>query len=168
VEEQRSSRIAPVSGLALLTGATALAAIAGTHSASATVLLALLTLTLSHSLHVEIGRQGRRRTRWTRHDTINTAVLATCSETTLLTTILTNPPPPLRAVGLLLTLLYAAACATFLTHRRRAAAAHHRPRIVSPIQESALPPEPITQALAAPQRLAPNPPTHPLPSEAAA
>jgi hypothetical protein len=121
VEERRTGT---VSGLALLVGATALAAVAGgAHSVFATLLLGLLSLGLSHSLYVEIGRQAHRRAGWSRHDTINTAVLAACGETALLITIITPASTPLRAVGLTFSLGYAAACGLFVTQRRRAIAA---------------------------------------------
>ena len=124
--EQRRARIGTVSGLALLAGATALAAVAGgAHSIYATLLLALLTLGMSHSLYVEIGRQARRRTPggWSRHDTINAALLAAWAETALLITILAAGPAPVRAVGLTLSLGYATSCGYFVTIRSRAIAA---------------------------------------------
>ena len=64
MEERRSARIGTVSGLALLAGATAVAATAGgAHSIFATFLLGLLALGMCHSLFVEIRRQARRRIR---------------------------------------------------------------------------------------------------------
>jgi hypothetical protein len=124
VKERRGGHIGTISGLALLTGATALAAVAGgRHSAFATLLLGLLSLGMAHSLFVEIRRQARRRARWSRHDTVNTVVLAAYGEAALLVTLVAGGPEPVRAVGPTLSLLYAAACALFVTERRRAIAA---------------------------------------------
>jgi hypothetical protein len=125
VKERRGGHIGTVSGLALLTGATALSAVAGgQHSIFATVLLGLLSLGMAHSLYVEIHRQARRRAPWSRHDTVNAAVLAACGEISLLISLLTHgDPEPVRAVGPILSLTYAAACALFVTERRRAIAA---------------------------------------------
>lgn len=144
MEERRSGRVGTVSGLALLVGATALAAVAGgAHSVFATLLLGLLSLGLSHSLYVEIGRQGRRRAGWSRHDTVNTVVLAACGETALLITIITPASTPLRAVGLTFSLAYAVGCGLFVTQRRRAIAAPVPP----PAPEPELTSEAPTQAL---------------------
>jgi hypothetical protein len=127
VEERRSAPIGTTSGLALLVGGTAAAAVAGgRHSVFATFLLGLLALVLSHSLYVEIRRQAHRRTPggWSRHDTVNTILLAIWAETALVATILTgNAAAPVRTVGLALTLAYAASCGYFVTQRRRAIAA---------------------------------------------
>jgi hypothetical protein len=124
VKERRGGHIGTISGLALLTGATALAAVAGgQHSIFATLLLGLLSLGMAHSLFVEIRRQARRRAIWSRHDTVNTVVLAAHGEAALLITIIAGGPEPVRTVGPILSLTYAAACALFVTDRRRASAA---------------------------------------------
>ena len=108
----------------MLTGATALAAVAGgRHSIFATLLLGLLSLGMTHSLFVEIRRQARRRARWSRHDTVNTVVLAFFGEAALLITLVAAGREPVRAVGPILSLVYATACALFVTDRRRAIAA---------------------------------------------
>jgi hypothetical protein len=108
----------------MLTGATALAAVAGgRHSIFATLLLGLLSLGMAHSLFVEIRRQARRRARWSRHDTVNTVVLAFFGEAALLITLVAAGREPVRAVGPILSLVYATACALFVTDRRRAIAA---------------------------------------------
>jgi hypothetical protein len=124
VRERRAGHVGTISGLALLTGATALAAVAGgRHSIFATLLLGLLAVGMAHSLFVELRRQGRRRAAWSRHDTINTVVLAVFGEAALLMTMISAGPEPVRAVGPFLCLGYAAACALFVTERRRAMAA---------------------------------------------
>jgi hypothetical protein len=121
VKERRGGHIGTISGLALLTGATALAAVAGgRHSIFATLLLGLLSLGMAHSLYVEILRQARRRAPWNRHDTVNTVVLAAFGEVSLLVTLIAPNPEPVRAVGPILSLAYAATCALFITERRRA------------------------------------------------
>ncbi|MEV6842037.1 hypothetical protein [Actinoplanes sp. NPDC051411] len=123
MKERRGGHIGTISGLALLTGTTALAAVAGgQHSIFATMLLGLLSLGMAHSLFVEIRRQARRRATWSRHDTVNTVVLAAFGETALLITIIAGNPEPVRTVGPILSLTYAAACARFVTDRRRAIA----------------------------------------------
>jgi hypothetical protein len=124
VEERRSARIGTVSGLALLAGGTAVAAVAGgAHSIFATVLLGLLAIGMGHSLLVEIRRQARRRvTRWVRQDTVNALLLGAWCEIALMMTILTPGPTSLRAVGLALSLGYAGTCGYFVTQRRRAIA----------------------------------------------
>jgi hypothetical protein len=124
VKERRGGHIGTISGLALLTGATALAAVAGgRHSIFATLLLGLLSLGMGHSLFVEIRRQAHRRASWSRHDTVNTVILAAYGEAALLITILTGGPEPVRTVGPILSVTYAAACALFVTGRHRAIAA---------------------------------------------
>jgi hypothetical protein len=125
VRERRQARIGTVSGLALLTGGTAVAAVAGgAHTIFATVLLGLLTLGLSHSLVVEIGRQALRRSAggWSRHDTINAVLLGLWAEIALLMGILLPGSVLLRSVGLILSLAYACSCLYFVTKRRRALA----------------------------------------------
>ena len=122
MEERREARIGTVSGLALLTGATAAAAVAGgAHSIFATVLLGLLAVGLGHSLLVEIQRQARRRTSggWARQDTMNAVLLGAWAELALIATLLGAGPVPVRTVGLVLTLAYGGCCAYFVTTRRR-------------------------------------------------
>jgi hypothetical protein len=125
VEERRTARVGTVSGLALLAGGTAVAAVAGgAHSIFATLLLGLLALGLSHSLLVEIQRQARRRSPgWARHDTLNAVLLAVWAEVALISTIEVTGPSLVRAVGLILALGYAAGCGYFVTQRRRAISA---------------------------------------------
>jgi hypothetical protein len=138
VKERRGGHLGTISGLALLTGATALAAVAGgRHSIFATLLLGLLSLGMTHSLFVEIRRQARRHTPWTRHDTINTAVLAAYGEAALMVTLIPGNPEPLRAVGPFLSLVYAASCALFVTERRRAIATLTPATAQPPVPDSA-------------------------------
>jgi hypothetical protein len=125
VRERRQARIGTVSGLALLAGGTAVAAVAGgAHTIFATVLLGLLTLGLCHSLVVEIGRQALRRSAggWSRHDTINAVLLGLWAEIALIMGILLPGPVVLRSVGVFLSLAYASSCVYFVTKRRRALA----------------------------------------------
>lgn len=153
MKDRRGGHIGTISGLALLTGATGLAAVAGgRHSIFATLLLGLLSLGMAHSLFVEIRRQARRRAAWTRHDTVNTVVLAAYGEIALLITIVAGNPEPLQAVGPLLSLAYAASCALFVTERRRAIATLEPApaAIPSPSDgESPVPAEPNTTRSAA-------------------
>jgi hypothetical protein len=127
--ERREARIGTVSGLALLAGGTAVAAVAGgAHSVFATLLLGLLALLMGHSLLVEIQRQARRLTPgWARPDTINAVLLAAWAETALISTILIPGSISLRAVGLTLSLGYAGGCGYFVTERRRALSTPARP-----------------------------------------
>jgi hypothetical protein len=134
MEERREARIGTVSGLALLAGGTALAAVAGgAHSIFATLLLGLLALLMGHSLLVEIRRQARRLAPgWSRPDTVNAVLLAAWAETALISTILVPGTMTLRAVGLTLSLGYAGGCGYFVTERRRAlstGAARSRPAL---------------------------------------
>jgi hypothetical protein len=148
VKERRGGHIGTISGLALLTGATGLSAVAGgRHSVFATVLLGLLSLGMAHSLFVEIRRQASRHAPWTRHDTINTVLLAAYGEAALLITLIKPNPEPLRAVGPILCLTYALATALFITTRRRALAALPRPQVtdLAPIQPE--PSEPVAAPL---------------------
>jgi hypothetical protein len=121
VEERRAARLGTVSGLALLAGGTAVAAVAGgTHSIFSTVLLGLLALGMSHALVVEIRRQAERRVSgWARQDSINALLLGCWAEAALIMTIVGPSPTPVRAVGLALTIGYAASCGYFVTLRRR-------------------------------------------------
>jgi hypothetical protein len=145
VEERREARVGTVSGLALLTGGTAVAAVAGgAHSVFATILLGLLTLGLGHSLAVEIKRQAGRRSAagWSRHDSINMVLLGLWSEGAMLMTILWPGSSTLRAVGLTLSLAYAVGWGYFVTERRRAITALGLPPAATPAQPPA-DPEPI-------------------------
>jgi hypothetical protein len=122
VEERRGARVGTVSGLALLAGGTAVAAVAGgAHSIFATVLLGLLAVGMGHSLHVEIRRQARRRGPggWARQDTVNATLLALWTAFALVLTILPAGPWSVRAVGVTLTGLYAVSCGYFVHERRR-------------------------------------------------
>lgn len=121
MEERRSARVGTVSGLALLTGGTAVAAVAGgAHTVFATVLLGLLTLGLGHSVAVEIQRQARRlHGGWARHDTVNAALLGLWAEAALIMTIIEAGDAFERAVGLALALGYAVGCGYFVNERRR-------------------------------------------------
>ncbi len=120
VEERRAARVGTVSGLALLTGGTAVAAV-GAHSIFAAVLLGMLAAGMGHALLDEIRRQARRRSTpaWARHDTVNTVLLASWAAGALIATVLAVVPVPVRAVGLALTLGYAGSCAYFVAQRRR-------------------------------------------------
>ncbi|MFI1992476.1 hypothetical protein [Actinoplanes sp. NPDC020271] len=120
--ERRAPRIGSVSGLALMTGATAMAAVGGGHhSVFATILLALLALGMAHAFTVEIQRQAHRRTgRWGRNDLINTVLLASWAVTSLTIALLPYPPVSVRVLGLLLTFSYAAAAAYFVAERHHA------------------------------------------------
>ena len=121
MEERRGARVGTVSGLALLTGGTAIAAVAGgTQSIFATVLLGVLALVMGHALLTEIHRQARRRTAgWVAQDTANAALLAAWSMVALSVTLPAIAPLRIRAVGLLLTFAYALSSAYFITQRRR-------------------------------------------------
>ena len=125
MEERRNARIGTVSGLALLAGGTAVAAVAGgAHSVFATILLGLLAIGMGHSLLVEIRRQAHRRTPggWGRADTINAFLLGCWAEAALILTILDAGTVPVRAVGGALAAGYAGSCVYFVTERRRALA----------------------------------------------
>lgn len=121
VRERRSARVGTVSGLALLTGGTAVAAV--THGASSifpTIMLGLLAAGLGHALATEIQRQASRGTAgWAAQDTINTALLAAWTAGAMIMTILPATPLPVRAVGLLLSFGYALSSAYFVTERHR-------------------------------------------------
>ncbi|GIE92225.1 hypothetical protein Are01nite_87050 [Actinoplanes regularis] len=122
-QERRKARVGTLSGLALMTGATAMAAV-GHHSVFATSLLALLALGMAHSLTVEIQRQAHRRSgRWERHDVVNTVLLASWAVGSLTIAALPYTSRPIRVLGLILALSYAFACAYFVAERRRAVAA---------------------------------------------
>jgi hypothetical protein len=112
-----------VSGLALLTGATALVAVAGGHrSLYATLLLGLLAAVMAHALVVEIQRQARRRTRaWGRHDTVNTVLLACWA--VLASVLIGIGSRHVQILGFVLAPGYAAASAYFVVERLRVLAA---------------------------------------------
>jgi hypothetical protein len=125
MRERRGARIGTVSGLALLVGGTAVAAVAGgTHSIFATVLLGLLALGMGHALLEEIRRQARRESPdgWAGRDTINAMLLAIWAVGALIATVLAVHPMTVRAVGLTLSLGYAVSCAHFVMERRHAIA----------------------------------------------
>jgi hypothetical protein len=138
VEERRKARVGTVSGLALLAGGTAVAAVAGgAHSVFATILLGMLALGMGHALLTEIQRQARRRTvgGWAAQDTINTVLLASWAAGALTATLLAVVPATVRAVGVLLTLGYALSCAYFVHERCRT--------ITAPATEPAAPAETV-------------------------
>jgi hypothetical protein len=144
VRERRSARIGTVSGLALLVGGTAVAAVAGgAHSIFATLLLGLLAVGMGHALLDEIRRQARRESPggWANHDTINAALLATWAIGALIATVLAVHPTTVRAVGLTLSLAYAVSCAHFVLERRRAIALPRPQRL----DTEAISAEPATQ-----------------------
>ncbi|MEV6634454.1 hypothetical protein AB0M54_27275 [Actinoplanes sp. NPDC051470] len=121
MEERRSARVGTVSGLALLSGGTAIAAVAGgAHSIFATILLGMLAVGMGHALMEEIRRQARRSMAgWAAHDTVNAVLLASWAAGALITTVLAVAPGTVRAVGLVLSLGYALSCAYFVVERRR-------------------------------------------------
>ncbi|WP_189079879.1 hypothetical protein [Mangrovihabitans endophyticus] len=110
-----------MSGLALLVGGTAVAAVAGgTHSMFATLLLGLLTAGMGHALLDEVGRQaGRRVPRWVAHDTVNAVLLSTWTATALTASLLPPVSLRLRIVCDVLALGYALTCGHFVVQRRR-------------------------------------------------
>lgn len=121
-----------VSGLALLAGGTAVAAVAGgTHSIFSSLLLGMLAVGMGHALLTEIRRQARRRSvgGWAVQDTVNAVLLASWATGALTATVLAVAPAMVRAVGFLLTLGYAVSCAYFVRERRRA--------ISSPVTDAA-------------------------------
>jgi hypothetical protein len=123
VKERRSARIGTVSGLALLAGATAIAAVAGgAHSVFATVLLGLLSLGMSHALLDEIRRQAGRLSAggWAVQDTVNSALLGAWSIAALISSVTVVTTSAVRAVLLGLFIAYALSCVYFVTQRRRA------------------------------------------------
>ena len=123
MEDRRRARIGTVSGLALLTGATALVAVGGGHhSIFATLLLGLLAAGMAHALVTEIQRQARRRSAggWSRPDTVNSVLLACWSLSA--TAVMPFATGPVRLLALLLAVGYAASCAYFVVERRRAVA----------------------------------------------
>ncbi|MEV4640858.1 hypothetical protein AB0J80_26310 [Actinoplanes sp. NPDC049548] len=121
MRERRGARVGTVSGLALLTGGTAVAAVAhGASSVFATVMLGMLAAGLGHALLTEIRRQARRGTgRWATADTINTVLLTAWAAGAAILAALPRTPLPVRAVGLILTFGYALSSAYFVLERRR-------------------------------------------------
>lgn len=121
MRERRQARVGTVSGLALLVGGTAVAAVAG-GSVFATVLLGLLAAGLGHALLSEIRRQaGRRVPGWGVADTVNAVLLGVWSGGALVMAVLVVPAP-VRAVGLVLSVGYAVSCVYFVRERSRAIA----------------------------------------------
>jgi hypothetical protein len=126
MEESRAARVGTVSGLALLAGGTAIAAVAGdTNTVFSTALLGMLAAVIGHALLTEIRRQARRRSLggWAVQDTANAVLLACLAVGALIATVLAMTPPMARAVGLTLTIGYAVSCVYFVRERRRAIAA---------------------------------------------
>ncbi|MEU4214288.1 hypothetical protein [Actinoplanes sp. NPDC026623] len=111
-----------VSGLALLAGGTAVAAVTGGNTVFSSALLGMLAAGLSHALLTEIRRQARRRSPggWAVQDTVNAVLLACLAVGALIATVLVMTPSTARAVGLTLTIGYAASSAYFVRERRRA------------------------------------------------
>ncbi len=146
MKERRSARVGTVSGLALLAGGTAFAAVAGgTHSFFATVLLGMLTVGMSHALLTELKRQARRRNTdgWAAQDTVNTVLLASWAGGALVAALLAVAPAAVRAVALALTLGYAVSCAYFVAERWRTIADLPAEPVPEPVSEShEIPPEP--------------------------
>jgi hypothetical protein len=156
VEDRRVARIGTVSGLALLAGGTAVAAVAGgAHSIFATILLGMLAAGMGHALVDEIRRQARRESPgWASHDTINTGLLATWSVGTLIAAVLAVHTPSVRAVGLTLSLGYALSCAHFVLERRHTIATPSQTADTTTIPEPDPPP--------IPEQIQPQPqPVHP-------
>ena len=125
MKERRSARIGTVSGLALLAGGTAVAAVSGgSHSVFATALLGMLAVGMAHALLTEIRRQASRRTAggWAAADTLNAVLLAGWAIGALSATPLVGAP-----VAVFLTLGYGLSCAYFVRERRRALASQASP-----------------------------------------
>lgn len=130
MEERRRARVGTVGGLALLTGGTAVAAVAGdAHSVVASLTLGMLAAGMGHALLDEIRRQATRGPAggWVVQDTVNAALLGGWAVAALVTTLLYPGPVPLRAVGAALAVGYAAVCAYFVWLRRRAVRTAGRP-----------------------------------------
>lgn len=146
ISERRKARVGTVSGLALMTGATAMVAVSGGHhSVFATILLALLALGMAHAFTVEIQRQAHRRTgSWGRGDLINTVLLASWAVASLTIAALPYPPVSVRVLGLLLTFSYVAAAAYFVAERHHAIATPRRP--AEPEPESVPEPDQVSES----------------------
>lgn len=122
MEERRSARVGTVSGLALLAGGTAVAAVAGgSRSVFASILLGLLAAGMGHALLDEIRRQARRRSTggWAWRDSVNAILLASWAAGALVMAVPAVASPPVRAVGFVLSLGYALICWYFVVERRR-------------------------------------------------
>jgi hypothetical protein len=129
VEERRKARVGTVGGLALLTGGTAIAAVAGgAHSIFATMTLGLLALGMGHALMDEIRRQATRGPAggWVVHDTVNALLLGSWAVGALGSAAFYPGSLRLRAVGLCLAVGYTAICAIFVSLRRRTVGASAR------------------------------------------
>ncbi len=123
MEERRKARVGTVGGLALLTGGTAVAAVADdVHSISASVTLGLLAAGMAHALLDEIRRQATRGPAggWVVQDTVNAGLLGGWAIAALVVTVLHPGSVQLRVVGGALTVGYAAVCTYFVWLRRRA------------------------------------------------
>ncbi|GGN25363.1 hypothetical protein GCM10010109_41600 [Actinoplanes campanulatus] len=130
VEDRRKARVGTVSGLALLTGATAFISIAGGHhSLFATLLLGLLAAMMAHALVVEVQRQARRRSQvlWYWTDTVNAVLLAIWALTAVAASCAPFTSLPVRILGGLLAVGYTATCIYFVLERRRAVTAPFLP-----------------------------------------
>lgn len=125
MKERRKARVGTVSGLALLAGATAVAAVAGVgHTVFSTGALGMLAVALGHSLLDEVSRQARRESAdgWAMQDTINTAMLSGWATVALILTVTAALPVRVRAVAAALFLGYALTCLFFVGLRRRTVA----------------------------------------------
>ena len=130
MKERRKARVGTVSGLALLAGSTAVAAVAGgRHSVFTTGALGLLAVALGHSLLDEIRRQARRETTggWAMQDTINTVLLSGWATLALVVTVMVTVPVRVRAVAAVLFVGYALTCAAFVRLRRHTVTALRTP-----------------------------------------
>jgi hypothetical protein len=140
VKERRKARVGTISGLALLAGATAVAAIGGgRHSAFTTGALGLLAVALGHSLLDEIRRQARRESAggWAAQDTINTVLLSGWAVAALVLTVAVDVPVRVRAVAATLFLGYALTCVVFVRLRRHTVASLPTPP--TPVASAASP-----------------------------
>ncbi len=140
MKERRKARVGTVGGLALLTGGTAVAAVAGdAHSIFASVTLGLLAAGMGHALLDEIRRQATRGPSggWVVHDTVNAALLGGWAAAALVTTVLYRGPVQLRVVGAALTVGYAAVCGYFVWLRRRAVLTAGAPAATTPDDQAA-------------------------------
>jgi hypothetical protein len=126
VEERRTARVGTVGGLALLTGGTAIASVAGgAHSIFATATLGLLAVGMAHALMDETRRQATRGPRggWVVEDTANTVLLVSWAVAAVITAAVYPGPIRVRVVGAALAVGYIAICAYFVWLRRRTLAA---------------------------------------------
>ena len=103
MDERRRARVGTVSGLALLTGGTAVAAVTGgRHSTLATIALGLLAGALGHALMDEARRQASRRVDWAWQDTVNSLLLGAWAVTAALGAAIPHLPSRERAVSTIL------------------------------------------------------------------